>query len=189
MFVAIRRGVGIAATLSLRSGIAVDPFTELFLDDLGGNRLRQVNAAGILTTWPSGLGKERPVDPRPRGPTEPGRGRVTRAGILKWTPNTGPLDRGVSVKALPHFNRGSGRDSRPNGPSTSGIRHAGAECASAIAVGRRTWDIPNWTRHTLSETESEVGLIISGEGGPLGGKPSAVGIRALRERVGRHGQV
>jgi hypothetical protein len=24
---------------------------------------------------------------------------------LKWTPNTGPLDRGIFVKALPHFNR------------------------------------------------------------------------------------
>jgi hypothetical protein len=24
---------------------------------------------------------------------------------VKWTPNTGPLDRGVFVKALPHFNR------------------------------------------------------------------------------------
>jgi hypothetical protein len=25
---------------------------------------------------------------------------------LKWTPKTGPLDRGVFVKALPYFNRG-----------------------------------------------------------------------------------
>ena len=32
---------------------------------------------------------------------------------MKWTPNTGPLDRGVFVKPLPHFNRGWGRDSRP----------------------------------------------------------------------------
>jgi hypothetical protein len=26
--------------------------------------------------------------------------------VMKWTPNTGPLDRGVFVNALPHFNRG-----------------------------------------------------------------------------------
>jgi acyl-CoA hydrolase len=33
-------------------------------------------------------------------------------------PNTGPLDRGVFVNALPHFNRGYGNHSRPNGPSS-----------------------------------------------------------------------
>src|SRR5205085_11400842 len=34
--------------------------------------------------------------------------------IVKWTPNTGPLDRGVFVNALPHFYRGYGHDSRLN---------------------------------------------------------------------------
>src|SRR5262249_13088819 len=60
---------------------------------------------------------------------------------LKWTPKTGPLDRGVFVNALPHFNRGYGNDTRPNGPSSPRIRHAGAECAFAFAVGRHTGGI------------------------------------------------
>src|SRR5262249_35039421 len=34
---------------------------------------------------------------------------------VKWTRNAGPLDRGVFVNALPHFNRGHGNDSRPKG--------------------------------------------------------------------------
>jgi hypothetical protein len=40
--------------------------------------------------------------------------RAKNQGV-KWAPNTGPLDRGVFVKALPHFNRGYGDGSRPMG--------------------------------------------------------------------------
>jgi hypothetical protein len=68
-----------------------------------------------------------------------GRYTLTR---LEWTPNTVALDRGVFVNTLPHFNRGYGNDTRPDGPSSPRIRHAGAEYAFAFAVGRHTGDIP-----------------------------------------------
>jgi broad specificity phosphatase PhoE len=56
-------------------------------------------------------------DPRLRE-VEHGYTDVTPQEALKWTPNPGPLDRGVFVNALPHFNRGYGKDSRPNRTST-----------------------------------------------------------------------
>jgi hypothetical protein len=57
-----------------------------------------------------------------------------------WTPKTGPLDRGVFVKPLPHFNGGLGDDSRPNGPSPSGIGRGGSQVPYAFAGGRRGSD-------------------------------------------------
>src|SRR5262249_23556728 len=74
----------------------------------------------------------------------------------------GPLDRGVFVKAHPYFNRGHGDDSRPNGSSTSRLRHGGAEGAFAFAVGGCTGDILPSTLPTRSETESEGCRIVIG---------------------------
>ena len=95
----------------------------------------------------------------------------------------------VRVKALPHFNRGYGNDSGPNGPSSSGIRRGGAERTFAFAVRKRTGDILQWTPPIRSETEDEGCRIVIGRDGQERGTPSAVGIRVHRERVGRELEV
>ena len=43
-------GPATAATLTLPTGIAVDAFGDLFIANYGGDRIRAVNAAGIITT-------------------------------------------------------------------------------------------------------------------------------------------
>src|SRR5262245_17482672 len=91
-----------------------------------------------------------------------------QAGV-KWTPNTGPLGRGVFVKALPHFNRGSGNDSRPSGPSSrESLTEATSACLpppSEDGLGTSSMD------PTPTMSENEVGRIVIGESGPQGGTP------------------